>query len=404
MHINDVNRAFMELKYTDLKKFFPDVKLKKRSKDELIQAIQPFIENKKDLVKEIFKQFERELALYPFDVEEMLTITKTERKRWTDNEILNVVYYREIRKGGLPIYIDVPLYDRYQILTTNQSDIDHWREEDKKAAQDNRKIGAKKAAETRKRNIILNKEIEEKRIEEAKILEEKRRVEEIERQEKQKEFLNNLEKDIITWESVSENLATTFVLAFWTLWLSRLAKQRGNNEELYKQKNKAIKLLLKSPFASVKYYEPADSDRVFIHMCGNHYREWDYPSKTEKIELYFSDEFIQDCPDCDMTIISDYYSLYYLELSCNYIPGIYFSLHTPVPIGEFFFPKKETLEILKFKENEREEGLYNLKEPIYPNKLGIFNILTKDFVLEKFEAAMEQYEEMKIQKYEEIKV
>ena len=109
------------------KKFYVDVQ--KLTKEQLAQILEdPALEKKKKEVllsevkksitsdfqiRKLYKKFAEAMAIHPNDLEEILNITKTERKRWTEEKRLKVALYHVFKKWGKDI--SVPLYDRYAV-------------------------------------------------------------------------------------------------------------------------------------------------------------------------------------------------------------------------------------------------------------------------------------------------
>jgi glycosylphosphatidylinositol transamidase (GPIT) subunit GPI8 len=66
----------------------------KMKKDELVQLYFNEIQNSEIHIKNFFKTFDSRLTHHPNTVEEMLNISKAERKSWTDEGKLKVSSYQ----------------------------------------------------------------------------------------------------------------------------------------------------------------------------------------------------------------------------------------------------------------------------------------------------------------------
>lgn len=98
------------------------------------------------------------------DVEQVLGITVTERKRWTEEGKL------QYNGKSIGVYtpwknVSVDLYDRTLVDAITQEQIEEWRVEHKKKISEKRKRAAKKAVKTRAENKKIEKE-NNKKIEE----------------------------------------------------------------------------------------------------------------------------------------------------------------------------------------------------------------------------------------------
>jgi hypothetical protein len=175
-----------------------------------------------------------EMSLHPSMVEEMLGISKTERKRWTDEKKLVVAGYDSFNRWGTTHQF--PLYDCYEMSKITPEKIEEWRRSHKEQMAKNRKASVQKAKVTKEKNESLFEKFYEGEW---------------------KEMLK-------TWHKVDASLAAALQLAFWTVWLSRWAKEyqvkafnakskRSVYEEkkaqYYALKNDSMALLSKTKFA-----------------------------------------------------------------------------------------------------------------------------------------------------------
>lgn len=335
-------------------------KIKRNDSKEVIlkyfkRAIRLKILNK----KELYEEFGDRLALHPINVEEILSITKLERKRWTDEGKLIVVKTEMFTKYGKDF--ECPYYDYKQVHSLKSSKIEKWREDHKKKVSKNRLTGAKKAVKTRdKNNAIIDNFYNT-------------------------ELVGMKEK----WNQVDEELFVTFNLAFWTMWCSRMAKQfqeKAHNavkkaneyntkkEYFYKLKNTAIDMLLDSKYTKLSFYRPEDPDKIYISFCDNHYedwceqRRWGYMDKWDY--YYLNRDRVDNCKNCNVDREKDYYSLYYLDISHNELSDIKFSFHTPYPIATDKFPHPNKLKKVHHKENQ--EGLFRFGRSLVDEEVIVF--------------------------------
>lgn len=220
------------------------------------------------------------LALHPTSTEELLSINKSERLRWQKEGKLIVNHYTPFRAYGKSF--DCPMYDYREIHKLTQDDIETWREEHKATVSANRKSGASKASETRKKNKELVKNFYEN------------------------EWIAMVNK----WEDIDIELAKTFKLAFWTMWCSRMAKEfqekahratsanvskyNSKKEDFYKYKNKALELLTKSKYTNISFYRPDNADKIMVSFCDYHYENWreerSYMSYYDKWDYYYDNK------------------------------------------------------------------------------------------------------------------
>ncbi|MFW6367808.1 MAG: hypothetical protein ACOCZG_01475, partial [Halothece sp.] len=75
---------------------------KKTKKDEVITLVIATADYQK--LKAFFTDNADSFALHPIQLEEILACSKTERRRWTDEERLPVLYYEDFKYGVYPVY------------------------------------------------------------------------------------------------------------------------------------------------------------------------------------------------------------------------------------------------------------------------------------------------------------
>lgn len=367
--LEKINRA-------DLVDFFKMEVKRTDKKPLIIDKAYELIKDDEILSKKLYDKYKDLLAIHPIQVEEMLGITKAERKRW-NNSKLKISYYDSFHKYGR--YIEYPMYDYECITNISSSDIEKWREEHTKQTSKNRKDGAKKAVETRKKNKQVVKEFYDN------------------------EWISMLSQ----WKDVDIELYNTYQLAFWTMWLSRLAKSfqlksyrstkykdlyNNKKEDYYKMKNEAIELLSKSKYCDISFYRPENPDKLWVDFCDFHYNMWcdeRHYIYMDKWDFYYTHtDMLNKCSECNIERNEDYYSLYYIELFTYKAPDFKFSFHTPYPIGKSIFGNPEILKQVEHKENE--EGLFRFGRAIDESEEVIF---TEKRILKYFEKAKTSYKE-----------
>jgi hypothetical protein len=90
----------------------------------------------------------------PYTVEDMLSITSLERKRWTPTHLVPSEYVL-IKKSGVGKPLSVPMYNPIVIRNITQETIQKWRDDHRHTVAKNRASGTKKAIQSRKSNTEL---------------------------------------------------------------------------------------------------------------------------------------------------------------------------------------------------------------------------------------------------------
>lgn len=347
-------------------------KLKKR---KLLKTLEGQLRENEWHVRKLFHTYNEELSLHPTKVEQLLTITKTERTRWTKEGKLIVTCYDSFHKWGKEI--SYPLYDSYQIFHLTEAEIETWRSEHVKSKQEKRKHAVQKAAKTRKKN-----------------------------EETQNHFYEHEWKGLLkTWHQKNPFLGSTLQLAFWTSWMNRWAKEfelkarraRIKTEEYkekssyyYEQKQHALSLLIQSPYTDISFYEPKHPDKLtHLHFCGTHFelwkmeREFGYVDKWMFYHAYEKD--IHTCKHCHIHITEDYYSLYYIRIHDPSLEEFSFSFHFPHPIGKNFLPNKNDLPCVQHTE---QEGLFRFGRTLFDEEKIVF---TERNVQQKWNEAVTKF-------------
>ncbi len=362
---------------TQLAELLGDVSLEKKKKDELLSEVKKLLPSDFQ-IRKFYKDYAKTLAIHPYDLEKILRISKTERQRWTEEERLVVVYHEVLHKWGKQV--QVPMYDRFAINQITPEKLRKWREEHEEHKKQTKMIGVKKAKVTKNKNDQMRED-----------------------------FKKEWKKKLISWHKEDPHLAATLNLAFWTLWISRWAKEnqikqmkaikeetlegyKAQKEVLYQYKNNGIELLKQSPFAKVTFYRPEErADKEFVYFCNDHYIVW--VEKREQIYDFYSKwDFLRDhkediiiCGECHYEADKDFYSLYHLEIADKREQDYHFSFHTPYPIGKCFFPSPEKLEFVKHQE---QEGIFRFGRSLFGEEKIIH---TEKKVLKEFHDAVEKY-------------
>lgn len=325
-------------------------------KEQLLSKLMLLLYENEVLLRGVYKEFRTDLGFHPCKVEELLNITKTERLRWTQQKKLKVVEYCTFKKWGKKL--EYPNYDSYQIRHITQVQINNWRLQHESKIKVARRKATQNAVKTRTENKTIEKDFYE----------------------------NKWKKMLEEWYLTDSKLGASLQLAFWTMWISRWAKEfqvkarnarihkedyEDKKEKLYSLKNEALQKLIISPFSKISFYQPLDPRKItYLEFCPLHYDQWmeerkfDYVSKWD---FYYSHEKkIQKCQQCNVEIENDYYSLFFLSIGhLDYN----FSFHTPYPIGSEFFPSKESLPQISHQE---QEGLFRFGRTLFNEEKIIF--------------------------------
>lgn len=375
---NDVNYLTKE-ELTSLLKLNID-ETKKMKKDELIKLFFKVHGKSKKTATMIYKDYPVRFGLYPGVVEETLNITKTERKELEEEGFLPVISTGSFRQYGKNI--EFSIYDRLSVVKLTEKKIEKWRENREKEITKRRKEGSKKAASKIRNTHLKNKNITE-------------------------DFYNGDWEDMLEkWYEFDKILGATLQLSFWTVWLSRWAKEyqvkaetaRSKKEdylakknEYYNMKNKALKLLSESPYTKIQFYQPENSDKIMnLSLCETHYQDWCNQREWVYLSIWeyygTNKKVIKKCPCCSLDKIKDYYSLYFMEIKDSRIPDFKFSFHTPYPIGKVFLPDKEKLP--RINHESEGEGLFRFGRSLQNDEIIIFK---EKLVKEFYEEAKENF-------------
>ena len=316
-------------------------------KDKIVSFLEARARSKKeDLIEEVLKsesklaefleKFKSDLSLTPTDIEYILKCTKTERLRWTESGKLRVLEQHSFQKYKK--VFEYPVFDVREIAKIKQEDIEAWRRERKTEVAMNRVLGIKQAKETKAKHSAIRAD-----------------------------FADTWQGIHDSWATSSPECFATLMLGYWTVWISRWAKEyhlkasraikhsttySQRSDELYDLKNEAVELLSHSPFSQLSFYRPPSPDKLI----------WG------KVDYYDDDDDDDDDRYYDnndyygggyrrsrrkvINRIKDYYSLYYLRIQPTEFPQYEFSFHTPHPIGKDFYAEPSALPKVNHQEQE----------------------------------------------------
>ncbi|MFD3445626.1 hypothetical protein ACFDTO_13600 [Microbacteriaceae bacterium 4G12] len=350
----------------------PDRNKTKLKKADLVAMLQVEIDGNELRLQNIIQKYPHTFSITPVKLEKLLNITKTERKRWTDEGKLHVTYYDSFHKWGKTN--TYPMYSLYQVNKLTQKTIDVWRKNYKERVIKNRQKATKKAIQTRQQNQSRAREFYEK------------------------EWKSLLKK----WYKDNPLIGATLQLAYWTMWVNRYAKEmqtkqfnaKSKSEEyetkkdvFYAYKNTAIQLLSTSPFTTISFYRPAHADKIAdLFFCEHHFQLWmlerEYEYVTKWDFFYSHQNNIRRCENCYYDTIEDYYSLYFLSVETE---AFHFSFHIPFPLGEDFLPPPSALPAIV---HEEQEGLFRFGRALLEEEQIIFR---EKSIIKYFEEAVQKY-------------
>ena len=313
------------------------------TKAQLVEQLVSRIETDESEMASFLERFKHEVAFGPWDVEQILQCTSTERKRWAADGKLPVLDYREFRKAARDI--PYPIFDRREILGIAPGTVEQWRNEHLSFVQLRRKTGTQKAIASRKAH-----------------------------QQARTAASATWETMVAVWNSQgSPALAAVLQLAYWTAQVSRWAKTNreksqgavkyrdrylAGEQAWYQLKNQALHLLLQTPYAQVSFYRPEEPDKISLTLCDDcdEDRREMHMSKWEYFDLFGAS--VHRCPECSVERDREYYSLFFLEITTDAFPGLRFAYHTPYPIGKRLgFPRPGKLPRVDHSDGEQ-EGLF----------------------------------------------
>lgn len=360
---------------------FVGVSLAKK-KDDLLLILKEKLQADPGKIIEIYKEYRDSLAAAPYEVESILNCTPTERKKWTALARLPVLpWTKNVKVPGN--WIDCPVYDRYALAQISPDDLENWRGEDNAVKRANRIAGSLKAKKTKQKNDMV------------------RDV-----------FKNEWQRNVKTWDEIGPVLSAVFQLAYWTMWISRWAKVYKLKQKRYRSitltslyrsekfkylsadfyydKEKALELLMKSPFALTSVYIPEDPHKHFINICSKHFGKYEMyeMDRDEKIEFYLSFEELKSCPECCYKMTEHYYSLVHVAISDPRV-DFKFSFHIPYPNISYLLPC--SIDLMPQVQHVEQEGMFRFGRPVYDDEKIIY---TEKFVKRNFDNALSHLENL----------
>ena len=297
---------------------------KKTKKDEIINLVIKTADYQS--LKEFFSENTDSFALHPTQLEAILACSKTERRRWTEEERLPILYYDEFKYGVYPVYDLVG-------TVALRDQVSQWRQEYEQKKSQRRKEAAKVAKTSRQQS---NKQREEK--------------------------LLKLELDKKYWG----NFAELFELAYWVVvghQLSELyrdkakrAKTKGQKysqtaQELERLKESAIALLACSNYTTLNFHFSGDYPPDIVW----HQQGWTayFEAETGKNNLkgfYICELKVPTISERALFLIPSHKQEHYgLPFPENLVPKeidnpqasyTFWREDTPIEDGKFFTPKQ----------------------------------------------------------------
>jgi hypothetical protein len=338
-------------------------------KSELVEQLLARITQQDQEMQRLLAMFLYELAVEPVELAELLQCSRSERRRWINAGRIPVLEYRSFRLVGRDLLF--PVFERRVILAISPTDIASWREEHLTVVRERKQSGARVAAESRKNNRQA-------------------------RQQSQQSWAET----VYTWQQIAPpELVVLLQLCYWTVWASRWAKENqlkalrstklgalyhARKDAWYARKNEAMRLLAHAPQARLSFYRPPDPDKRHLWLCDEHYElkcELYYESVWDFFSLHSAE--VMSCPCCSFSEETDYYSLYYLEVSSTFFPELRFSFHMPYPVGKTFFPLPTTLPSV---EHVEQDGLFRFGRSLVEEEKVLYR---ENDVLASFEEALQ---------------
>lgn len=297
---------------------------KKTKKDEVITLVIATADYQN--LKAFFTDNADSFALHPIQLEEILACSKTERRRWTDEERLPVLYYEDFKYGVYPVY---------DLVTTValKNQVSQWRKEHEEKKAKRRKEAAQVAKKNRQQT-----------------------------QTQREERLLQLQSDKKRWG----NLAEIFELAYWAVVADQLgasyrekvkrAKTKGEEyyqiaEELESLKVGAIALLTASNYTTLNFHFYGDypPDVVWHQQGWTAYFEAEM-GKNDLEGLYICELKVEEISERALFLIpsrqQERYQLPYpeklvpQELETPQPSYIFWREETPITDGNLFTPKQ----------------------------------------------------------------
>lgn len=337
---------------------------KKTKKEEVVSLVAESATHPQLL--EIFQDNAVFFALHPIQLEEILGCSKTERKRWTEEDRLPILHYEEFKYGKYPVYDFLRTIARLDQVSI-------WREEHENKKAQRRKQVAQTAKETRQKRAQ-------------------------ERQEK----LNYLQTAKQRWGEFSE----VFELAYWAVIAHQLsdfyrekirrAKSKGEEysriaEELDNLKASAIEVISKSKLTTLNFsfncdYPPDvvwsqsgwmpyfEAEKGKHDLTGFYICELNLSTISERALFIISNGEREryDFPDCEDLVAKE---MEEMQSDC-----IFWREETAITEGDLFTPKQVTQAINRCLNHQtieeiRENGKEKFLELSHAAKLDRAEIL-----------------------------
>lgn len=346
-------------------------------KPEILAYVLTQMQENEVLRERIYKDNLDVFSVHPTQLEEVLALTTSQRKRYIMEGKLNVVAEDSISLHGRTVTVQRIDLKQVVYLMQHPEIIETWEQEHKEKISQNRKKAAKQSQITKQAN-----------------------------DKERDNFKAEFKATLRTWNKLGLEVGAFLELAFWTMWVSRWAKnyqQKAFNgtsrtrekyskmkAHYYQLKNEALRVLSQSPYAKVSFYRPKDAHKISnLTLCQPHYELWclerEYVGYYSKWDYYECNrEAIDKCPYCTQEIIKDYYSLFVLDIG---VPDLdtSFCFHTPYSLGVSMFPPIDTLP--RKKHTSEQEGMFRFGRPLTGQEQIVF---TERYTLTNFTKALEK--------------
>lgn len=270
------------------------------------------------------------IALTPKKVEEILKIAPAVRKKLEENRVLKPVKRETVRMYGKTCE-----YSLYDFISTQLFTDDIIREK-------LQKIKEKDAQKIKKE--LKGQGFRSKRERTAAIVREFYTV----------EYTALLDK----FAKYGKENAFVLELAYWTMWVNRLAKtfqlkemrakkieviqeHRKTKDYLYRMKHDAFYLLSKSNISKLGGYKRHLEDKVYADLCDMHRVECEYTNPFEQHHYKEDLDEIMECPNCTVEVVKNMFAFYTLDVG---IGDFNFSFHCPYDIGRDNLPNIDLLD------------------------------------------------------------
>ena len=274
------------------------------------------------VIDSLCTKYKKELALEPINLEILLGCSRSERLRWTKENKLPIVYFKDVYKFGA--HLMCPMYDRRIIgLKITDDILNKWRAEWAIRRRKKHKIGQKIVI---KRNSIF--------------------------QDASRIFL-----DIYCdqWYSINTELGIIFELSYWLSILkyhinNRIERSKTSRAHYYEHKYSenifygylisGLKILIQSQYTQVYLYKTKQDNRYSVTFCNKH-KDYVFNNDLGFIhpleDFYIHPEIYKQCKDCKVQIRENYYSIYYIEVKCKECMNYIFTFYIKAYLGKEIF-------------------------------------------------------------------